>query len=174
MDWNHRTGCEEINSNTKRRSNISKYRPVRSAYGRKNISLSNRLAAVHFHEHTPFLPADEVEQYRELRKTTFKAIVSAHELIGHGCGKLLAESSPGNYNFNLENPPISPLTGQPITTWYKVGEIPKSVFGRIYNTFNECLAESIALFLLGEDEDLLSLLGAIGNGRKLEDGRLSR
>jgi len=115
VDWNHRTKREEINSNPKRRSNISKYRPVRSAYGRKNISLSNHLAAVHFHERTPFLPADEVEQYRELRKTTFKTIVSA-QLIGHGCGKLLAESSPGNYNFNPENPPISPLTGQPITT----------------------------------------------------------
>lgn len=49
------------------KSNIPKYRPARSAHGRKNISLSNRLAAVHYYEHVPFLPAEEVEQYKQLR-----------------------------------------------------------------------------------------------------------
>ncbi|KAG9229300.1 peptidase family M49-domain-containing protein [Amylocarpus encephaloides] len=142
--------------------------PVRSAHGRKNISLSNRLAAVHFYEQVPFLPAKEVDQYKRLRHPTFNAIVSAHELIGHGCGRLLEQDSTGLCNFDLENPPVSPLTGDPINTWYTAGKIPKSVFGRIYNAFNECLAESIALILMSEAE-LLEVLGATGSDRTAED-----
>ncbi|OJD27085.1 hypothetical protein ACJ73_01525 [Blastomyces percursus] len=139
------------------------YRPVRSTHGRKNISLSNRLAAVHFYEHIPFLPPEEIEQYKQLRHRTFSAIVSVHELIGHGCGRLIEENS-----FDPDNVPVSPLNGQPIVTWYQTGKIPKSVFGSIYNAFNECLAESIALVLLSEPE-LLEVLGATGNGRPAKD-----
>ena len=49
--------------------------------------------------------------------------------IGHGCGKLLQETAPGVYNFDKENPPISPITNKPITTWYKPGETWGGQFG---------------------------------------------
>lgn len=146
---------------------------MRSVHGRKNISLSNRLAAVHFYEQVPFLPPEEVDQYKHLRQLTFNSIIAAHELIGHGCGRLLEQDSTGHCNFDLESPPVSPLTGEPITTWYTTGKIPKSVFGRIYNAFNECLAESIALVLMSEAE-LLEILGATGGGRTAEDSMFHR
>ena len=40
-------------------------------------------------------------------------------LLGHGTGKLLQETAPGEYNFDVSNPPISPVTGKPISSWYK-------------------------------------------------------
>lgn len=45
-----------------------------------------------------------------------------HELIGHGTGKLLTETASGKFNFDHNNPPISPVTGKPIQTWYRPGE----------------------------------------------------
>ena len=55
--------------------------------------------------------------------------------LGHGCGKLLQETSPGVFNFDSANPPISPLTGKPITTWYKPGQTWGSVFGGVAGAY---------------------------------------
>lgn len=56
-------------------------------------------------------------------------------VVGHGCGKLLQETSPGVYNFNHENPPVSPITGQPVKTWYKPGQTWGSVFGGLAGAY---------------------------------------
>lgn len=56
-------------------------------------------------------------------------------LPGHGCGKLLQETSPGVFNFDTTNPPVSPLTGKPITTWYKPGQTWGSVFGGLAGAY---------------------------------------
>jgi dipeptidyl-peptidase-3 len=66
---------------------------------------------------------------------------------GHGCGKLLQETSPGTYNFDKENPPVSPVTQKPITTWYKPGQTWGSVFGSIAASYEECRAELVAMYL---------------------------
>jgi dipeptidyl-peptidase III len=55
--------------------------------------------------------------------------------LGHGCGKLLQETSAGVFNFDVKNPPVSPLTGEPITTWYKPGQTWGSVFGGIAGAY---------------------------------------
>jgi hypothetical protein len=39
------------------------------------------------------------------------------------------------YNFDHENPPISPLTGKPVTTWYKPGQTWGSVFGGLAGAY---------------------------------------
>lgn len=70
-----------------------------------------------------------------------------HELTGHGCGKLLQETTHGVYNFDKENPPISPLTNKPIMTWYKPGETWGSVFGSLAGSYEECRAELVAMYL---------------------------
>lgn len=54
---------------------------------------------------------------------------------GHGCGKLLQETSAGVFNFDVMDPPVSPLTGKPITTWYKPGQTWGSVFGGIAGAY---------------------------------------
>jgi hypothetical protein len=61
---------------------------------------------------------------------------------GHGCGKLLQETSAGVFNFDVKDPPVSPLTGKPITTWYKPGQTWGSVFGGVagaYEVLFTCL-----------------------------------
>jgi dipeptidyl-peptidase-3 len=46
--------------------------------------------------------------------------VGIHELLGHGTGKLFQENAKGEKNFPADF--IHPLTGQPLSTWYKPGE----------------------------------------------------
>lgn len=64
--------------------------------------------------------------------------VGLHELLGHGTGKLLSELTPGNYNFDINNPPINPLTKEKVTTWYKPGQTWGSVFGGVAASYEEC------------------------------------
>ena len=59
---------------------------------------------------------------------------------GHGCGKLLQETAPGTFNFDKESPPFSPLTGAPITTWYKPGQTWGSVFGGLAGAYEVCFS----------------------------------
>ncbi len=39
-----------------------------------------------------------------------------HELLGHGSGKLLSETSLGVYNFDRDNHPSNPITGKAVET----------------------------------------------------------
>ncbi|XDG04467.1 hypothetical protein ABKA04_004082 [Annulohypoxylon sp. FPYF3050] len=81
-----------------------------------------------------------------------------HELIGHGTGKFLTEIAPGKFNFNKESPPISPLTGEPIQTWYRPAETWNSVFGKLASTIEECRAYLVAYYLI-DNEIILDLFG---------------
>lgn len=89
-------------------------------------------------------------------------------MTGHGCGKLLQETSPGSFNFDQTNPPISPLTGKPVTTWYKPGQTWGSVFGSIAGAYEECRAELVAMFL-SCDFPTLKIFG-FGDGSVDMDG----
>lgn len=100
----------------------------------------------------------------------FRAIVGIHELIGHGCGRLLAETAPGTFNFDRDNPPVDPLTGKAIETWYKVGQTPKSLFGGIATSYSECFAELIALYLMPEQE-LLNAVDMSASEVEKNDGK---
>lgn len=68
-------------------------------------------------------------------------------LLGHGCGKLLQETEPGVFNFNKDSPPVSPVSGKPVSTWYKPGQTWGSVFGSIAASYEECRAELVAMHL---------------------------
>lgn len=94
--------------------------------------------------------------------------VGLHELLGHGCGKLLQETSPGNYNFDINSPPINPLTGKPVTSWYKPGQTWGSVFGAVAGSYEECRAECVAM-ALSCDFGVLSIFG-FGDGSEDIDG----
>ncbi|RKO86024.1 peptidase family M49-domain-containing protein, partial [Blyttiomyces helicus] len=56
---------------------------------------------------------------------------------GHGTGKLLGEDTPGVFNFDSAKPPISPLTGKPIESWYKPGESWGSVFKAVAASYED-------------------------------------
>jgi len=115
------------------------------------------------HDHTPFIALENQDKYRRYKDIMFRTIVGIHELIGHGCGKLLSEINPGMFNFNENDPPINSLTGKAVCTWYKFGESPKSLFGDIATSYSECFAELVALYLIPEP-DLLNAMEVIESG----------
>ncbi|SPN96764.1 probable dipeptidylpeptidase III [Cephalotrichum gorgonifer] len=127
--------------------NIPNYDDIRQTEGFKNVSLGNVLGAKAPNEKIPFIAEADLEVYEKHRDAAFEVQVGLHELTGHGCGKLLQETSPGVFNFDKENPPISPLTGKPITSWYKPGQTWGSVFGGIAGSYEECRAELVAMQL---------------------------
>ena len=91
-----------------------------------------------------------------------------HELLGHGTGKLLQETAPGVYNFDVKSPPISPITNKPVTTWYKPGQTWGSVFGSVAASYEECRAECVAM-ALSCDFEILKIFG-FGDGKPDIDG----
>jgi len=142
--------------------NIPNYDKVRQTEGFKNVSLGNVLSAKAPNEPIPFIRPEDDEVYRSQRDPAFEVQVGIHELLGHGCGKLLQETQPGKYNFDVKNPPVSPLTGEPIKTWYKPGQTWGSVFGATAGSYEECRAECVAM-ALSCDFEILKIFG-FGDG----------
>ncbi|KAF2745422.1 dipeptidyl-peptidase III [Sporormia fimetaria CBS 119925] len=142
--------------------NIPNYDDIRQNIGFKNVSLGNVLSAKSPNEPIPFIQPTDLDLYQKYRDPAFEVQVGLHELLGHGCGKLLQETSPGTYNFDIDSPPISPLSGQPIKTWYKPGQTWGSVFGPIAASYEECRAECVAMALCC-DFSVLEIFG-FGDG----------
>ncbi|KAH9854917.1 aflatoxin-detoxifizyme [Lenzites betulinus] len=127
--------------------NIPNYYEVRESVGFKNVSLANILAAKAPNEELTFIHPDDADLYNEWDARAFEVQVANHELLGHGSGKLFKENADGTKNFDPEKV-INPLTGQPITSWYKPGQTPDSVLGEVSSSMEECRAETVALFLV--------------------------
>ncbi|KAK4993816.1 hypothetical protein LTR50_000029 [Elasticomyces elasticus] len=143
--------------------NIPNYDDIRQTEGFKNVSLGNVLSAKAPTEPFPFIKKTDQEVYRKCMDQAFEVQVGLHELLGHGCGKLLQETEPGVFNFDKENPPISPVTNKPVSTWYKPGQTWSSVFGSIAASYEECRAEAVAM-ALSCDFGILKIFG-LGNGK---------
>jgi len=137
---------------------------IRQTLGFKNVSLGNVLSAKAPDEKVPFIKDSDLAIYQKYRDPAFEVQVGLHELLGHGCGKLLQETSPGEFNFDIKNPPISPLSGKPITTYYKPGQTWGSVFGSIAASYEECRAECVAM-ALSCDFSVLQIFG-FGDGQE--------
>ncbi|KAI4162049.1 MAG: hypothetical protein LQ342_004361 [Letrouitia transgressa] len=142
--------------------NIPNHDDIRQEIGFKNVSLGNVLSAKAPNEPIPFIRKEDLELYQNNRDEAFEVQVGIHELLGHGSGKLLQENSPGEYNFDPRNPPISPITEKPVTTYYKPGQTWRSVFGDISASYEECRAECVAMALCC-DFDILKIFG-FGDG----------
>ncbi|KAA6411032.1 MAG: dipeptidyl-peptidase III [Lasallia pustulata] len=149
--------------------NIPNYEDIRRDHGFKNVSLGNVLSAKVSNERIPFIRPEDLQLYQDNRDEAFEVQVGIHELLGHGTGKLLQETSPGKYNFDVRNPPISPITNQPIENWYKPGQTWSSVFGTLSSSYEECRAEAVAMALSCEFS-ILEMFG-FGNGEENMDGK---
>ncbi|CAG8971088.1 hypothetical protein HYALB_00009689 [Hymenoscyphus albidus] len=90
--------------------NLPNYNDIRQECGFKNVIIANRMSAW----------------------------VVLHELLGYGTGKLMCQENDGRFNFDINNPPIDPITEKPISSWYK--------------------AEPVGAYLL-DDKELLAFLG---------------
>ncbi|KAF8514032.1 aflatoxin-detoxifizyme [Gautieria morchelliformis] len=137
--------------------NIPNYYEIRETNGFKNVSLANILSAKSPNEVLTFIHPDDVDLYNEWDSKAFEVQVANHELLGHGSGKLFQEDSNGQLNFDPEKT-INPLTGGRVMTWYKPGQTPSSVLGEVSSSFEECRAETVALFLVGNKE-ILEIFG---------------
>lgn len=144
--------------------NIPNYNDIRQEEGFKNVSLGNVLNAKAPNEAIPFIRAEDQDVYRTYRDIAFEVQVGLHELLGHGCGKLLQETSEGVFNFNHENPPINPITEKPITSYYKPGQTWGSVFGSVAASYEECRAECVAMYLTC-DFGIMTIFG-LGDGEE--------
>lgn len=137
--------------------NIPNYDKIRINIGFKNVSLGNVLSAKSSKEPISFISNDVQELYEKYRVEAFEVQVGIHELLGHGTGKLMMELDDGKFNFDIENPPTG-LDGLPIKTYYKKGETWGSKFGSLAGAYEECRAESVAMFL-GTNRKLLEIFG---------------
>ncbi|KIW95081.1 uncharacterized protein Z519_03664 [Cladophialophora bantiana CBS 173.52] len=144
--------------------NIPNYDFIRQNEGFKNVSLGNVLSAKAPNEPIPFIRKEDDQLFRKYRDPAFEVQVGIHELLGHGCGKLLQETAVGEYNFDIKHPPISPITKKPITSYYKPGQTWSSVFGSIASSYEECRAECVAM-ALSCDFGILEIFG-FGDGKE--------
>ncbi|KIW65772.1 hypothetical protein PV04_07999 [Phialophora macrospora] len=62
------------------------------------------------------------------------------------------------YNFDIHHPPINPLTGLPISSWYKPGQSWTGQFEDLATIVDECRCELVGAYLM-DDLDLLALFG---------------
>lgn len=137
--------------------NIPNYDKIRIEIGFKNVSLGNVLNARTSKEPTTFIEDNIQNIYDKYQNEAFEVQVGIHELLGHGTGKLLMETSPNQFNFDINNPPLG-LNNEPVSTYYKLGETWGSKFGSIAGAFEECRAESVAMFLC-TNRKLLEIFG---------------
>ena len=142
--------------------NIPNYDSIRQTHGFKNVSLGNVLSAKAANEPIPFISPSDLQLYQENRDSAFEVQVGIHELLGHGTGKLLQETSPSNFNFSKSSPPISPFTDKPCTTYYKPSETYSTLFAALSSSYEECRAECVAM-ALSCDFSILSIFG-FGDG----------
>ena len=76
---------------------------------------------------------------------------------------MMMEMEKGKFNFDIDNPPKNPLTGQAITSWYGPGQTWTGRFGELATTLDECRAELVGAYLM-DDQELLDLFGFFPGG----------
>ena len=140
--------------------NLPNYNDIRQEVGFKNVMISNQIAAEYKADRKDpaFIIPVEASTYLIAEYDAFYIWVVLHELLGHGTSKLLTQYGSDSFNFDIMNPPISPLTGKPITTWYKPGESWTGVFGDLATSLDECRAECVGAYLM-DNEELVRLFG---------------
>lgn len=125
---------------------IPNYDDIRENIGYKNVNLGNVISSkFNSNERIELISDDDQELYKEMVIDSFELSVGAHELLGHGSGKLFYKNSDGSTNFD-ENT-INPLTNEQVSTWYKDSETYDSVFGSMASAYEECRAECVALVM---------------------------
>ncbi|KAF2791047.1 peptidase M49, dipeptidyl-peptidase III [Melanomma pulvis-pyrius CBS 109.77] len=139
--------------------NLPNYNDIRDQCGFKNVIIANRMSAESNKARgSPFVSPTELDSFLKAKYPAYYWWVVLHELLGHGTGRMMVEESEGRFNFDIDSPPINPLSGQPITTWYKPGQTWTGQFGDLATTVDECRAELVGAYLM-DDLELLGLFG---------------
>ncbi len=141
--------------------------------GFKNIVLANRLSV----NNNPNLPChwidpSEIPRFKATTHIVRFLTTAIHELLGHGSGKLLAETAPGVYNFDTKNPPVNPLTKEPIASYYLPSQNWGNVFGKLAGTVEECRAILMSEYFM-DNKQLLGIFGYTDASEITADERMS-
>ncbi|CAL4093007.1 unnamed protein product [Meganyctiphanes norvegica] len=132
--------------------NIPNYDDVIEEQGSKNVSLTNVMSAHAGVRVSPFLSKKDTQLKEKYGSTSLEIQVGLHELLGHGCGKVLRVKDDGTLNFDQEKVK-NPYTGKP-ATHYQKGETYNSKFSNQASAYEECRAECVAMYLGLVDEIL--------------------
>ncbi|KAI0194109.1 peptidase family M49-domain-containing protein [Xylaria flabelliformis] len=138
--------------------NVPNYNDIRQDVGFKSVIIANRMVAESTAMQWPFIPAEEMELFQKHKYPAYYWWVVLHELLGHGTGRMMIEQSVGKFNFDSSNPPLNPLDGKPIRTWYRPGQTWTGQFGDLSTTVDECRCELVGAFLM-DDPEFLALVG---------------
>ncbi|KAK6527450.1 hypothetical protein TWF694_004439 [Orbilia ellipsospora] len=146
--------------------NLPNFNDIRQETGFKNVMIANSMSPPGGDSDSKQRRSSETirvdpvveETFQQHYQATFYLWVVFHELLGHGTGKLLTESSDGSFNFDKENPPINPVDQKPISSWYRPGETWTGLFRDIATTVDECRCEVVGAYFMGFPE-ILGLFG---------------
>lgn len=130
---------------------IPNYDEIRQEFGFKNVYLANVVRAVNFNEKLTHLNSTDWELYKENIIAATSINVGIHELLGHGTGKLLMQREDGTFNFDAKTL-CDPFTQELIassssSSYYKPNETFSAVFGHLGNSYEECRAEAVSMYL---------------------------
>ena len=136
------------------------FNDIRQDVGFKNVMIANQIAAEYSvdREKPPFIEPSEAALYLIAEYHAYYIWVVLHELLGHGTSKLLTQYGPDSFNFDINNPPVSPLDGNPIRSWYQPEQTFTGIFGDLATSIDECRAECVGAYLM-DDPELLELFG---------------
>ncbi|RAL00385.1 dipeptidyl peptidase III [Aspergillus ibericus CBS 121593] len=133
------------------------YNDIRQDTGYKNIIFSNRMVSESSRARgLHMVDKSEQDTFKQHRFHAYYIWVVLHEILGHGTGRFLTESSDGSLNFNPDQPPLNPLTGKPVECWYRTGQTWTGVFNDLATTVDECRAELVGAYLI-DDIDILRI-----------------
>ncbi|KAI1802972.1 dipeptidyl peptidase III [Daldinia bambusicola] len=138
--------------------NLPNYNDIRQDVGFKNVIITNRMVVESTAMQWPFIDDSEIKTFQRHKYPAYYWWVVLHELLGHGTGKMMIEEPTNVFNFDSANPPINPLDGKPISTWYKPGQTWTGQFGDLATTLDECRAELVGAYLM-DDPELLAIFG---------------
>jgi dipeptidyl-peptidase-3 len=124
--------------------NIPNYDDIRTKEGFKNVNLGNAYPKI-TKTTLQFLSEDDSNLISEMYSSAETVAVALHELLGHGSGKLLLQNNDGSFNFDVNT--VNPATGEKIDSFYKPGETWSSIFAELSGAYEECRAETIAVYL---------------------------
>lgn len=126
--------------------NLPNYDDIREHLGFKNVDLGNVYPKPKY-ENIQFMTKESKDLYYKYSNESLTLMVALHELLGHGTGKLLTQDvDSGKLNFDQDKL-LNPFTNEKITTFYKSNETWSSKFGKLHSGYEECRADTVALYL---------------------------
>lgn len=143
--------------------NLPNYDDIRENLGYKNVDLSNAYPKPKY-ENLQYMKKEMKDDYFKYSNDSLTLMVALHELLGHGTGKLLTKNvDSGELNFDPEKVK-NPFTNEEITSFYMSTETWSSKFGKLHSGYEECRADTVALYLAHYKEPY----GIFFNGREDE------